>query len=393
MNTPKRNVLILAVCQGLSVCGLVITTTAFALCGQVLAEDEALATIPLGISLTANMLMAIPASFLMAKIGRKIGFSCGQIIGMIGGVVALYALIYEQSFVLLCISGVFLGAHNAFWQFYRFAAVDTAPIAYRSRAISYVLAGGVVAALLGPEIAVLTADLFKPIMFAGVFVSFTVLCIINFLVLQLLQIPKNPESWKLLGGRPLIEIIKKPTFIIAAAAGMVGYGLMVLVMTATPLAMIACGYTFGDSAFIIQWHAFAMFAPGFITGHLIKKFGVNKIILSGCVLYLLSMIINLAGLDVHHFWFGLVLVGIGWNFMFVGGSTLLTDVYTPEEKAKVQAFNDFLIFASAAGASFASGALQNLIGWDAVNFAVAAPVIAIMLLIYLLKQQNSILST
>lgn len=379
MDIARRNVLVLSSCQALSVSGVVIITTVVALAGQVLAENPAYATVPLALQMTANMVMAIPASLLMARIGRRAGFTLGQAFGIIGGLIGIYTLLYAKSFGLLCVSGLFLGCHNAFWQFYRFAAVDTADDAYRSRAISYVLAGGVVAALIGPEIAKRTVDMFDPIMFAGAYVSFVILCGINVVVLQFLRIPKPPANWHFSGGRPLREITRQPTFIVAVLSAMVGYALMVLVMTATPLSMVAHGFAFTDAAFVIQWHAFAMFAPGFFTGHLIRKFGVTAVIMTGCLIYLVCMAVNLSGISIQSFWFGLVLLGLGWNFTFIGGTTLLTEVHRPEEKAKVQAINDFMVFGTSAVASFSSGALQNLIGWEAVNLAIAAPALIVFM--------------
>ena len=388
MDLARRNVLVLSTCQALSMGGMVIITTVVALAGQVLAEDVAFATVPLALQLTANMIMAIPASMLMSRIGRRAGFTLGQVLGITGGLIGVYTLLYAKSFGLLCLAGLFLGAHNAFWQFYRFAAVDTADDAFRSRAISYVLAGGVVAALVAPEIVKRTVDMFEPILFAGAYVSFVALCCINVLVLQFLRIPRPPAGWHFGGGRPLRAIIREPVFIVAVLSAMIGYALMVLVMTATPLSMMACGFTFTDAAFVIQWHAVAMFAPGFFTGHLIRRFGVTTVIMAGCVLYLVCMAVNLAGIAIQNFWFGLVLLGLGWNFTFIGGTTLLTEVHRPEEKAKVQAINDFLVFGTSAVASFSSGALQNLIGWQAVNLAVAVPAVVVIIAALWLRRQR-----
>lgn len=393
MDMARRNVLVLSICQALSVGGMVVVFTAAALAGQILAADEALSTVPLALQLTANMVMAIPASLLMARVGRRAGFTLGQVFGVLGGLLGVYTLLYAKSFGLLCVSGVLLGCHNAFWQYFRFAAVDTADKDYRSRAISYVLAGGVVAALIGPEIATRTVDLFGPVLYAGVYLSFTVLCCLSIVVLQFLRIPKPSTGWNISGGRPLAEIIRQPTFIVAVLSAMVGYALMVLVMTATPLSMVACGFAFPDAAFVIQWHAVAMFAPGFFTGHLIRKFGITAIIMAGCVLFLVCMAVNLAGIDIMNFWFGLVLVGIGWNFTFIGGTTLLTDIYRPEEKAKVQAINDFLVFGLSAIASFASGALQNVYGWQAVNLAITVPALIVFMAAFWLRRWRHAVAT
>ncbi len=379
MDQARKNVFILSISQGLAVSGIVILTTVIALAGQVLADDASLATIPMALQLSGNMIMAIPASMIMARIGRRAGFTIGQLLGITGGLLGAYTLLYAKSFGLLCISGLFVGAHNAFWQFYRFAAVDTADAAFRPRAISYVLAGGVAAALIGPEIAKQSVDWFEPVMFAGTYLAFVALCMLTIVVLQFLNIPKPGNTWRSGGGRPLMEIAKQPAFIVAALSAMVGYALMVLVMTATPLSMVACGFAFSDAAFVIQWHALAMFAPGFFTGHLIKRFGVSAVIMAGALINLVAMTANLSGIEIQNFWFGLVLLGLGWNFMFVGGTTLLTETYRTEERAKVQAFNDFLVFGTSAIASFASGALFSTLGWNAVNWAIAVPAVVVFI--------------
>ncbi len=388
MDLVRRNVLVLSVCQALSVGGMVVAFTATALAGKVLADDDSLATLPLAIQLTANMIMAIPASLLMARIGRRAGFTIGQVLGVIGGLIGVYTLLYAKSFGLLCLSGVFLGFHNAFWQYFRFAAVDTADEDYRSRAISYVLAGGVVAALIGPEIAARTVDLFAPIMYAGVYLAFSVISCVCVVVVQFLRIPKPTTGWSIGAGRPISEIVRQPIFIVSVLSAMIGYALMVLVMTATPLSMAACGFGFADSTFVIQWHAVAMYAPSFFTGHLIRRYGITAIIMLGCVLFVFCMVANMAGIDLMNFWLGLVLVGIGWNFTFIGGTTLLTEAYLPEEKAKVQALNDFMVFGLSALAGFASGALQDLYGWDAVNMAVLPPTLVVFFAAFWLRRQR-----
>lgn len=377
ISQARKNVYVLAISQGLAVSGIVILTTVAALAGQVLADDPAYATVPLGLQLIGNMVMAIPASLLMARVGRRAGFILGQIIGVAGGALGAAALMYTKSFEMMCLAGFLVGVSNAFWQYYRFAAVDTADDSYKSRAISYVLAGGVIAALVGPEIAKFSVAYFAPTMFAGAYIAYVGVCVAGAVVLIFLDIPKPSGPAGDSGGRSIIEIALQPTFIVAVLSGMIGYGLMVLVMTATPLSMVVCGFEYNDAAFIIQWHAFFMFAPGFVTGQLIRRFGVTAIIMAGCALMLVCMLINTSGVSIHHFWFGLVALGVGWNFMFIGGTTLLTETYRPEEKAKTQAANDFMVFGTSAVASFSSGALQHLAGWDAVNFAIMVPAVIV----------------
>lgn len=372
--TTRRNVLILSACLALSMTGVTLVFTVAALAGQVLADDKSLATLPLAFLFTSVMVSTIPASFLMSRIGRRAGFTIGQLIGMAGAGLAAYA-IYQGDFWLFVGSNVLLGTHNAFWQYYRFAAAETADPDYRPKAISYVLAGGVVAAVCGAQLAKWSVDLLEPVLYAGGYVVAAGLTVITIVLLQGISIPK-PVIRSYRAGRPLLEIARQPVFIAAVTSAMLGYGVMTLVMTATPLAMQFCGFNFDDTATIIQWHALGMFAPSFFTGHIIKRFGVVPVIITGALLNAGCMAINLAGIEFTHFWFGLVLLGLGWNFMFVGGTTLLTEAYRPEEQTKVQALNDFLVFSTVAAASFSSGALQHTFGWAAVNGAIALPMLA-----------------
>jgi len=368
----KRNVLVLSICQAMSMTGASLVITVSALAGQMLADDKSLATLPLALQFTATMLTTIPASLFMGRVGRKIGFSLGQIIGVGGAALASYA-IYQGDFWLFAVASAMLGSHNAFWQYYRFAAADTATEEFKAKAISYVMAGGVFAAVAGPQLAKWSVDAFEPVLFVGGYVVIICLSMITILILQGISIPKPASAGISVQGRPLRVIVRQPVFIVAVISAMFGYAVMTLVMTATPLAMKFCGFGFSDTATVIQWHALAMFAPSFFTGHLIKKFGVLQIIIFGTLLNAGCMAVNLMGIEFYNFWGGLVLLGLGWNFMFVGGTTLLTEAYRPEEKSKVQAVNDFIVFGTVAAASFSSGALQDTFGWPAVNAAVTLP--------------------
>lgn len=372
-SVAKRNVLVLSVCQALSNTGSSLVMTVASLVGLMLADDKSLATLPLAIQFTATTLTTIPASLMMGRFGRKIGFTFGQAIGVGGASLAVYA-IYQSDFSLFVLASGLLGAHNAFWQYYRFAAADTASDAYKAKAISYVMAGGVFAAIVGPQIAKWGANAFAPVLFVGGYVAIIGLSMATIVLLQAISVPKPTHVGISVKGRPLGEIARQPVFIVAVTSATLGYAVMVLVMTATPIAMKMCGFGFSDSATIIQWHALAMFAPSFVTGRLIKKFGVLQIIITGTLLNAIAMSINLAGIDFLNFWGGLVFLGLGWNFMFVGGTTLLTDAYRPEEKSKVQALNDFTVFGMVAIASFSSGALLDKFGWNAVNATVTLPV-------------------
>ncbi len=374
----RRTVLLLALCQALAMTGQSILGTTAAIVGNILAADKALSTLPVAVQMTGTMLATVPAALLMARIGRRGGFWTGAAIGVAGASVAA-AAIFAQSFVLFCVGTFLIGANTGFVQQYRFAASEAADDAFRSKAISLVLAGGVVSGLFGPETAKWSRDLFAPVAFAGCYAMIAVLCLASAALLCLVRLPRPAAVALRSGGRPLLEIAVQPLFIVAALAGMVGYGVMSAVMTATPIAMLGCGFTFPDAAFVIQWHALGMYAPSFFTGHLIGRFGVTSILLTGALMLLACAVINLSGVSEVHFWSALVLLGIGWNFLFVGATTLLTRTYATNEKAKVQALNDFLIFGTVALSSFSSGALLTGFGWSSVQIAVL-PFVAVAVL-------------
>ena len=384
----RRNVLILAICQAVGSTGTSMLAAVASLAGYSLVEDKSLATLPVAVQWTATMCATIPASHLMRWVGRRAGLSCGALSMIIGGVLG-YNAIVSDSFMAFIGASVFIGVGVSFMQYYRFAAVDAVPENFRSKAISLVLAGGVVAAVLGGEVAKASFDWFLPYVYAGCYVALAIVGLIVLTMLQGVRIPRLSADQLRLSGRPLRVIARQPEFFVAVIAGALSYGAMVLVMTATPLAMGAHGFHFEDSATVIQWHVLAMFAPSFFTGTLIARFGVLTIILVGAVLMLGALCINIAGVDFMNFWGGLVLVGLGWNFMFVGGSTLLTSAYTIVERAKVQAANDFTVFSTSALAAFGSGALLTGFGWEGVNAGVApAMAIALAAVIWMILVQR-----
>ena len=375
--STRRNVLLLAVCQSLSATTMSLIITVHALAGIMLATDKSLATLPLGVMFTMVMISTIPASLFMRRYGRRVGFSLGQTIGTIAALISVYA-IYQESFWLFTLGAAFLGTHTAFWQYYRFAAADTASATYRSRAISYVLAGGVVSAILGPELAIYSRELLAPVLFAGNFVVMAILCLTTITVLQFVKIQPPTIEERSTSGRPLHMIARQPKFITAVLSAMCGYGVMVLVMTTTPLAVLDNSHSFNDAAFVIQWHILGMFVPSFFTGHLIRRFGVLPIILVGTLLMAICVAVNMSGVGLPQFWIALVALGVGWNFMFIGGTTMLTETYETSERAKVQATNDFLVFGTVAVASLSSGLLFNSIGWQGVNLAVVVPIVVML---------------
>ncbi|MSO85234.1 MAG: MFS transporter [Rhodospirillales bacterium] len=370
----RANALVLAVCQALAQGGAVLVIVVSALVGHELAENKALATVPFALQFVMTMLSTVPASLLMGRIGRRAGFTIGQTIGIIGACTAATA-IYAGDFVLFATGSAILGIHNAFWQYYRFAAADTADEDFRPKAISYVMTGGLVAAFLGPEIAKLSRDGIAEAAFAGSYLALAGMCLVNIALLRMVRIPRPTTA--LFAGRPLGTIVRNPVFLVAAAAAMIGYASMSLVMTATPLAMHAEHFGFADTAFVIQWHVVGMYAPSFVTGHLIRRYSAPRVILVGTGLMIAAVAVNLSGQTLVHYWLGLGLIGMGWNFMFVGGTTLLTECYRPEERARVQALNDFLVFGTVAASSFTSGALQHGHGWAVVNFGIVMPILIV----------------
>ncbi len=373
----RRNVAVLAVCMALTMSCLSLLMTVSAVVGDMLAADPALATFPLALQFLAVLGSTIPASFFMQRFGRRAGFTVGAFCGFLGGLIAAAAVWYG-SFLLLCVGSVFLGAMAVHGGFYRFAAADTASASFRPKAISLVMAGGIGAAILGPELAKQTRDLFEPLLFFGGYLAISVLNLVVMALLQLVRIPRPSRQTRATSGRPLLEIATQPTFIVAALAAMVGYGAMNLIMVPTPLAMLGCDHPFEVAAFVIQLHVLGMYAPSFFTGHLLHKFGHLPILGLGALLILACVAVNLAGVEVGHFSVALILLGLGWNFLFVGGTSLVTETYRVEEKAKVQALNDTLVWGTVAITAFSSGAVYNALGWQAVNLAVVLPLLAVL---------------
>jgi MFS family permease len=352
-----------------------IISTAPIVGGILLVDDKSLATLPLALQFVAMALTTIPASLYMGRFGRKVGFITGASIGACGGALGAYAIM-QGDFVLFCIASLLTGSFNGFCHYFRFAAADVSTDAFRSKAISYVLAGSIVAAILGPTLARNTADLMS-VQFAGVYLALIVVYLLVGCVVSFIDIPKPTAEQRKAGGRPLSEIARQPKFIIAVCAATFGYLVMSFLMTVTPIAMGVCGFTFSDSSYVIQAHILGMYAPAFVTGHLINRFGVNNILIAGSVLCGASIVIHLSGIGFMNFLFGLVLVGVGWNFLFTGGTTLLTQTYTPAEKAKVQGLNDFFIWGTISIGAVTSGAVQHSVGWSAVNL-VMAPLVLIV---------------
>ncbi|MCW5752042.1 MAG: MFS transporter [Alphaproteobacteria bacterium] len=371
----RRNVAILAVCQALLNSTLTISISLGGLVGFNLASDKSLATLPVTAVVTGTAIATIPASMLMKRIGRRAGFSVGTLIGVAGALLAALA-IAQVDFWLFCLSMLLVGSFSAFGQYYRFAAADVASDSFRPRAISLVMAGGVVAGFLGPQIAKWTKDLVPDALFLGCYVAAAGLCLVALVLLQGINIPRPTAMELKLPERPLGRVMRQPTFVVAACSAMIAYAMMNLLMTATPLAMVGHHHSTDDALTVIQWHVIGMFAPSFVTGGLIQRFGVLTIILAGVALNLLAISIALSGTGWLHFLVALTLLGIGWNFMFVGGTTLLTSTHNAVEKAKTQAANDFMVFGAVATASLLSGHLLHHFGWETINWAAAPFILA-----------------
>ncbi|MED6339926.1 MAG: MFS transporter [SAR324 cluster bacterium] len=382
MTSPQTNtyisILLLSICFSLSASTSSLSVSASSIVGFQIAENKALATFPLTFHLLGTMLAGIPASMLMKFIGRRYGFLIGTGIGTFGAASASLAIIYS-SFPFFCLSIFCLGILNGFAQLYRFTAVEVSSIELRTKAVSYVMLGGIAAGFIGPAIAAEGKDYIENAQFAGSYLSIILLYFFIVIILMRIRLPQPSLEEQTGDTRPLKVIFMQPKFIVSVLSAMIGYGVMAMIMTATPLAMTkGNGYPFSDAAFIIQWHALGMFAPSFITGSLIKRFGAVQIIFTGIFLNFICIAINISGTEIINYWSALVLLGVGWNFMFVAGTTMVTETYQPAEKAIVQGVNDFLVFGTAALCSLLSGVLQTSFGWETVNLS-AIPLLLIVL--------------
>ncbi len=363
------NTRVLTIAQALySIASINMFSTA-ALAGVLLAPHPRWATLPITTYIIGTAAATFPASMIMQKIGRRGGFLLGAFAGLVAAVIATYA-IFARDFALFCAATMLQGVYQAFAQYYRFAAADTASAAFRPKAVSWVLTGSIAGAVFGPLLVMNTRELFAPVSFAGNFAAAGVFTMIALIVLAFVNVPLPSEEEKAARdpARPLSELLKNPRLSAAILTGMMAYGMMNLLMTATPLAMVGCGLSADQSAWVIQWHVLAMYVPSFFTGALIARYGAARIIAIGLALNALAALVNLTGLRMENFGFGLVLLGLGWNFAFIGATTIVAGCHLPAERAKVQGLNDFAVFATVAGTSFASGQLLAALGWNAVNY-------------------------
>ncbi len=386
MRAERRNVLVLATSQALMLSAIVLATTVGAVVGAALAPDKGLATAPIAAMVVGTALATLPAAVFMRRSGRRAGFLIGAVLGAGGGLLAAFS-VYTHAFALFVVAHLLIGAWQGFANYHRFAATEAASAQFASRAISLVIAGGVVAAFLGPQLVTWTRDVFAPHTFVGAYVALAGLGAVALLMLTQLD-RLMPSSSATGAARSLREIARQPAFVVAVLSATVGYAVMLLAMTATPVAMLGCGLPVTAAVQVIQSHVLAMFAPSFFTGALVQRFGAMRIMMCGFALLAGHVIVTLSGVAFAHFVSALVLLGVGWNFSFVGATALLTQTYRPQEQAKSQAANDFTLFTVVAIASLSSGWLYDRFGWQALNLVGLAALAIVVLAIVALERRQ-----
>jgi len=364
----RSNALRLAAAQALAGANATVVFATAAIIGSTLSADPALVTAPVSLFVVGMAVGTLPTGWLARRFGRRVAFITGSGFGCLAGLIAAAALMLG-SFPLYCVATFCAGLYGAVVQSFRFAAADGASAAFRSRAISWVMVGGLFSGVLGPQLVTWTMDLWPPYLFAASYLAQAVVALVAMAVLAGVDLPR-PARAEVAKGRPLAEIIRQPRFVVAVLCGVITYTLMNLVMTSAPLAMRLCGLPISASNATIQWHVVAMYAPSFFTGGLIARFGAKRVVAAGMLLLAGAAASGLAGISLMNFTLGLVLLGVGWNFGFVGASSLVLETHRPEERTRVQSFNDFLIFGTMAVGSFSSGKLLLTAGWDAVNWVV-----------------------
>jgi predicted MFS family arabinose efflux permease len=388
MNSTKRNVGILAACQALLFTNNSTLIAINGLAGLALAPYAALATLPVTCWVLGGAIGTMPATLHMKRVGRQRVLTTGTLWGIVGDLQCA-AAIWAQSFWMLCFGTLVFGVYNAYGQYYRFAAADVASGDFKATAISLVLAGGLVGGVLGPTSSRWTIDLLGP-KFMAAYVVLIGFAVATMLLLRLIRIPTPSAAEQSASGRALSAIAAQPKFIVAVLGGAIGYGVMNFLMVSTPIAMQACGHPYGDAAFVISSHIIGMFAPSFVTGPLIKRIGVLPVMFAGALFNFAAIAIALSGISVSQFWWSLVLLGVGWNFLYIGGTTLLTETYRPEERARAQGTNEQAIFIMMAISSLTSGMTVTSAGWERVNlFALPlVATVAIAIVWYALRERS-----
>jgi MFS family permease len=396
LNSVRKNVGVLAACQALLFTNNTTIIALSALIGAKLAPvsglSTAYATVPAMFWVIGAAVAAMPAAHLMKAVGRRAGFTVGPFLGITGALI-VSAAIYFANFFLFCLGTLIYGAYNGFAQQYRFAAADASPHDFKARAISYVLAGGLVGGVLGPELSKFTKDIFGPdLEYLGSVISLIGIMVVVIFLLRLLDIPNETHAESKEPMRPTREIVSQPAFIVAVVAAAMSYAVMNLLMVSSPLAMtVLCGHPYSAAASVIGFHVIGMFLPSFFTGDLIKKFGVRPVMFAGVVLNFVTVGIALSGVTVAHFWWSMFILGVGWNFVYIGATAMLTETYRPSERAKAQGINEFCIFSVMVVTAFSSGFLLDGSGWELLNYIsiVLISIIAVMLAWFALRRVPS----
>lgn len=389
-NSPRlfnKNLVLLILCQGIFLTNNITFVAINGLVGLSLTNISWMATLPIMGYVVGGALSTGIVARTQKKYGRQKSFQLGLLVAVLSSLICGYAA-YSKNFWLLTFGTFVAGYYSANGQLYRFAAAELTHVSLRDKAISWVLAGGILGAVAGPNLATLTKDSFDT-PFLGAYLTLTVAGIIGLIVMNFIHFPDEVEVKKVLPpGRSTLELLKQPVFMVAAVSSALGYGVMNLLMAATPLAMKVCGLPFSDAALVLQWHVIGMFAPGFFTGSLIKKFGTYQIMILGIVLNFVCILIALSGVEVYQFLLSSFILGVGWNFLFTGATSLAMTAYRPEEKDKAQGIINFFVFATMAITSFSSGALVTTSGWDILNFTSLFPVVLMAVALLWLRHKH-----
>lgn len=384
----RANVFILVLAQTLYMVASVTVLTLSGVVGTQLAPNLSLATLPVSLMMVGSVLSTLPASLFMRVVGRRLGFITGAAVGGVGGGLLCAWGISQLDFWLFCGGSLLLGLYQGFAMYYRFAAVDVAEPKNRSKAISWVMTGGVFAAFLGPWNASALQDIWPQYPNAGPYWVIALMTLLAIALLSQLRVPAVMAAVASVAARPMPVIARQPAFVVAVLTSAISYAVMALVMTATPLAMRANGFEMVHIAMIMQWHVLGMFVPSFVTGRLISRFGMPKVSGVGVLLLLCASGVALLGQTLNHYWVALVLLGVGWNFCFIGGSALLASVHSPSERAKVQGLNDLLVFALVAVGSLLAGALFYRLGWAGLNLAMLPLVAGVGVALAILRRRG-----
>ncbi|MBV9740849.1 MAG: MFS transporter [Hyphomicrobiales bacterium] len=387
----RFNAWILAAAAALAGANASVVIATSGLVGRALTGEMRLATIPVLTFVLGTASTTFPAAFSMRRFGRRNGFAGGALFGVVAGLIGATAIV-QGSFVLFCLATFSAGAYQAFVVQYRFAAADTATPGYRPRAIALALGGGVASAFVGTRLVNFTQDMWLPYLFAATYIAQAAFAAIAFFVLLALRVPPQQEKPKR-KGRPIGEILADGRLGAAMLLGMVSQGVMNLIMTSTPLAMVGCGLPVSSATDAIQWHILGMYAPSFVTGHLISRFGIFRVGLTGCAIFLVCGAVAESGISVLHFEIALFLLGVGWNFAFLSATAAVTNVMRPEERAKVQAANDFVVFGGTAFAAYFSGVLLDIYGWVGIAAATFPAAFLGVLLIFASRRANRLVVT